>query len=42
MDDEAEVVGGKSSTELVELEVEAPVLALDGSTESADLDDEAD
>ena len=35
MDDEAEVVGGKSSTELVEPEDEAPVLALDGSDEAA-------
>ena len=38
MDDEAEVVGGRSSTELVEPEDETPVLALDGSAE-ADLDD---
>jgi hypothetical protein len=42
MDDEAEIVGGRSSTELVEPDGEAPVLALDGSTDSADLDDEGD
>jgi hypothetical protein len=42
MDDEVEVVGGKSSTELVEPEDEAPVLALDGSSDEADLVDEVD
>jgi hypothetical protein len=42
MEGEGEVLGGKSSTELVEPEDEAPVLALDGSSDEADLVDEAD
>ena len=39
MDDESEILGGKSSSELVTPEHEPPVLALDGS-EAADLTDE--
>jgi hypothetical protein len=42
MEGEADVVGGKSSIELVEPEDEAPVLALDGSSGHAELEDEGD
>jgi hypothetical protein len=42
MEDEGDVLGGKSSTDLVEPEDEAPVLALDGSSDEANLLDEAD